>query len=105
MRASRWPPCPERSRAFLCPGTPNRAPQTGSLHNRVFSLRREVGSRGVGRTGPPPEAPGEGPSRLSQLLVAQPPPARLCLCLHVASLLHVSALVLFFGRFTCPALL
>ena len=24
MRASRWPPCPERSRAFLCPGTPNK---------------------------------------------------------------------------------
>ena len=33
-----------------------------------------------------------------------PPLARLCLRLHVASLRHVSALALFFGRFTCPTL-
>ena len=64
---SRWAPCPECSQAFLRPGVPNGAPQTGRLHCRVSSLRRGVGHRGVGRTGLPPEAPGEGPSRLPPL--------------------------------------
>ena len=91
---SRWAPCPERSQAFLRPGVPNGAPQTGRLHCRVSSLRRGVGHRGVGRTGLPPEAPGEGPSRL-------PPPASPSFWWPQLSLACV-CFVTGFGRFTCP---